>query len=66
MKIILHQWLTMVVCTLNTKKIIIEECERISIDYKDFIAPAWQIQRMNSEFKKFKKLLYLVIVLKNQ
>ena len=39
------------------KKIIIEECERISIDYKDFIAPAWQIQRMNSEFKNSKKII---------
>ena len=36
------------------KKIIIKECEKISVDYKDFIAPAWQIQRMNSEFKNAK------------
>jgi glycosyltransferase involved in cell wall biosynthesis len=39
------------------KKIIIKECERISIDYRDFIAPAWQIQRMNSEFKNAKKII---------
>jgi glycosyltransferase involved in cell wall biosynthesis len=39
------------------KKIIIKECERISIDYRDFIAPAWQIQRMNSEFKNAKKIV---------
>tara|TARA_B100000989_G_scaffold24681_1_gene15977 strand:- start:1209 stop:2366 length:1158 start_codon:yes stop_codon:yes gene_type:complete len=39
------------------KKIIIHECERISIDHQDFIAPVWQIQRMNSEFKKAKKII---------
>jgi glycosyltransferase involved in cell wall biosynthesis len=41
------------------KKIIIEECERISIDHKDFIAPDWQIQRMNLEFKNAKKIIVL-------
>ena len=41
------------------KKIIMNECERISIDYKDFIAPDWQIQRMNSEFKNAKKIIVL-------
>lgn len=41
------------------KKIIIEECNKISIDYKDFISPDWQIERINLEFKKAKKIIVL-------
>ena len=41
------------------KKLIIKECNKISIDYKDFIAPDWQIQRMNLEFIKAKKIIVL-------
>ena len=41
------------------KKIIIKECDRISVDHKDFVAPDWQIQRMNLEFKNAKKIIVL-------
>jgi glycosyltransferase involved in cell wall biosynthesis len=39
------------------KKIIIKECNKISIDHKGFVAPDWQIQRMNLEFLKAKKII---------
>ncbi len=41
------------------KNIIINECDRISIDHKEFIAPEWQIQRMNLEFKNAKNIIVL-------
>lgn len=41
------------------KKLIIDECNRISINYNDFIAPNWQIERMRLEFNQAKKIIVL-------
>ncbi len=41
------------------KKIIIEECKKISVDYNEFVAPDWQIKRMKSEFSNSKKIIVL-------
>lgn len=41
------------------KKLIIDECNKISINYKDFIAPNWQIERMRLEFNQAKKIIVL-------